>query len=174
MKFTQIKSGYWYSTRYPKKTMQRAVWLFYRGEIPDKYHVHHLDGNRSNNNILNLTIISPSKHQELHSKKYISENKEKFRAHLDKIRPLTKVWHRSQEGREFKRKRANNQFKNAKKIKSKCLFCSLDIEYTEGFKKKRFCGQKCSDGIRKDQIRERKRNRYRLLHEGRKERQLPG
>lgn len=38
-----------------------------RGEIPDGYHVHHLDGDKLNNRIDNLILLSNSDHIRLHN-----------------------------------------------------------------------------------------------------------
>ena len=35
-------------------------------EFPDGVHIHHVDHNRTNNEIWNLEIISPSEHQRMH------------------------------------------------------------------------------------------------------------
>ena len=39
------------------KRLHRTVWEFHNGTIPKGYHVHHKDGNRSNNAIENLTLM---------------------------------------------------------------------------------------------------------------------
>jgi len=52
----------------PKKTMMyhRLVWSKYNGKIPEGYHIHHIDGNKLNNDISNLQLISSSEHSKLH------------------------------------------------------------------------------------------------------------
>ena len=36
----------------------RFLWIWKYGDIPDKYDIHHIDGNPLNNNISNLAVIS--------------------------------------------------------------------------------------------------------------------
>ena len=48
-------------------TLHRAVWTYYHGEIPDGYVVHHIDGNKSNNDVSNLTIMTSAEHRKLHA-----------------------------------------------------------------------------------------------------------
>ena len=42
------------------------VWKQHFGEIPSGYHVHHISGNRLDNRIINLQLMSASDHIELH------------------------------------------------------------------------------------------------------------
>jgi hypothetical protein len=45
----------------------RKIWELANGkEIPKGYHVHHLDGNRTNDNPENLVCVSPEEHAKLH------------------------------------------------------------------------------------------------------------
>ena len=47
-------------------TEHRWVWEQAYGPIPDGYVVHHVDGNRQNNDLSNLTLMTPSDHSQLH------------------------------------------------------------------------------------------------------------
>lgn len=51
------------------KTVHRLMWEKYNDQIPEGYHIHHIDGNRLNNNINNLKLVSNSEHSSLHHKK---------------------------------------------------------------------------------------------------------
>lgn len=48
-------------------SLHRAVWMHHNGEIPDGFHVHHIDGNPKNNEIGNLALMSARDHS-LHHK----------------------------------------------------------------------------------------------------------
>lgn len=150
--------------------MHRYVWMKERGLIPPKYHVHHIDGDKSNNKIENLTLLHASEHTRLHTLEYINKNKEKFNNHLDNIRHLASEAKKTERVREIQRKASLDKFINNKKIKSKCANCGIEIEYTLGCKKKVYCGKKCaaSTKVRKDKKNNRERERYRLLHESKK------
>lgn len=49
------------------KKMHRVVWEQHNGTIPAGHHIHHVDGNKTNNDISNLELISASKHSSLHN-----------------------------------------------------------------------------------------------------------
>ena len=50
--------------------------------INDKLHVHHIDGNRKNNHLSNLTVLCTSCHTSLHN--YL-KGKERFKNHKNLI-----------------------------------------------------------------------------------------
>ena len=50
------------------RRLHRAVWEKYNGKVPDGYHVHHIDGDRSNNNIENLALMEGHDHLSEHMK----------------------------------------------------------------------------------------------------------
>lgn len=52
-------------------TIYRKIWVSYNGEIPKdsqgrSYEIHHIDGNRKNNNISNLKCVSIEEHYNIH------------------------------------------------------------------------------------------------------------
>jgi hypothetical protein len=48
-------------------SVYQRVWIDFNGcDIPKGYHIHHLDGNRKNNNPENLICVSPKIHYEIH------------------------------------------------------------------------------------------------------------
>jgi hypothetical protein len=44
--------------------MAQALWLT---ELPEYFHVHHIDGNPMNNELDNLALVTPSGHKTIHS-----------------------------------------------------------------------------------------------------------
>lgn len=74
------------------------LWEKEHGEIPPKFHVHHKDHDPLNNSLENLDCLSPGEHQSHHSTNRTDEQNERQKIHLEKIRPLTKEWHKSPEG----------------------------------------------------------------------------
>ncbi|MBR1728432.1 MAG: HNH endonuclease [Selenomonadaceae bacterium] len=46
--------------------IHRAVWQYHNGEIPQNYHIHHIDGNKDNNSIENLLLLTIAEHTKLH------------------------------------------------------------------------------------------------------------
>ena len=64
--------------------MHRYVWECNHGPIPDGMHVHHKDGDKTNNNIDNLELLAASVHSKHHGKDNpwvgSEENREQLRA----------------------------------------------------------------------------------------------
>ena len=48
--------------------IHRIIWECVNGEIPKGYHIHHIDGNPSNNSIYNLELIESNEHLSKHKK----------------------------------------------------------------------------------------------------------
>lgn len=44
----------------------RSIWESHYGAIPKNYDIHHIDGNRSNNDISNLKCVSLEEHYDIH------------------------------------------------------------------------------------------------------------
>lgn len=44
--------------------VHRLVWLVYKGDIPQMYTINHIDGNKKNNNILNLELATYKENQQ--------------------------------------------------------------------------------------------------------------
>lgn len=67
IKFTPSGYGYWRSTKRDKNLfLHRYKYEREIGKIPKGFDVHHIDGNRSNNNIKNLVAIEKAEHTRLH------------------------------------------------------------------------------------------------------------
>lgn len=95
------RSGQYFSNSSQKleRRLHRAVWLAHNGAIPDGCHIHHIDGDRSNNQIENLQCIAASSHGEHHG----HERSDEIAAMGRKYQHRTKSWHASDEGREWHR-----------------------------------------------------------------------
>lgn len=104
LKFTRDdKTGYYLNSTH-RKRLHRYVVECEKGEIPKGYHVHHIDGDKSNNDISNLKLMKAEEHVSLHSVESEQGQKNVESGLLDSIRPLTKEWHASQEGHEWHKK----------------------------------------------------------------------
>ena len=66
----------------PPFPLHRQIYLDFNGEIPEGYHIHHIDGDTSNNSPDNLEAISPTEHRKRHPAS--EETKEKFRENAKK------------------------------------------------------------------------------------------
>jgi hypothetical protein len=65
------KTGYYVITSYKEgnhgKLLHRLIWEDINSPIPEGYHIHHIDGNKINNDLSNLKLIEISEHLSLHA-----------------------------------------------------------------------------------------------------------
>lgn len=62
LKYTLRNTGYYGLTNDDRRLMHRDVWEFYNGKILPNFDIHHIDGNRQNNDIKNLELYTKSEH----------------------------------------------------------------------------------------------------------------
>jgi hypothetical protein len=140
------KTGYWISCDHPRIRAHRWVWISIHGKIPIGYHIHHKDENKSNNNIENLELISASRHCSIH---YSEERREFCKNLMHKIRPLTKKWHSSNEGKAWhslhaiKTKFGNREAKDYVCDQCGCAYQSKNVSGV------RFCSNACKSKWRR-------------------------
>lgn len=62
-----------------KNMIHRIIWMVANGcDIPEGYHIHHIDGNKLNNSIYNLELVQGNEHLSEHNKgKIVSEETKK-------------------------------------------------------------------------------------------------
>ena len=65
----------------------RAVWEAAHGPIPDGFHVHHNDEDRTNNCLENLTLVSKAEHRRIHSN-YLPDGVTKRCGCCSAVKPL--------------------------------------------------------------------------------------
>ncbi len=78
------------------KRLHVTVWKYHNGDVPKGCHVHHIDQNRSNNQIENLRLMAASKHLSEHNSddaRYEYNHK-----HIAEMQEQAKEWHASEEG----------------------------------------------------------------------------
>lgn len=108
------------------KTFHEDIWRAAHGEIPAGHDIHHIDGDPSNNVLSNLQCLTASDHQAIHtawrqaSGVYVTPERVE---HLARIRPMTKVWHASDEGRAWHREHGAAMWEGKEQTDRKCVRC---------------------------------------------------
>ncbi len=134
------RSGYWISTTTnPRLRAHQWVWFNFHGEQPKGYHVHHKNEDKSDNSIENLELISAAQHSSLHMQ--CPERKRKAAENCDRIRPLTKKWHASPEGKKWHIAHGILTWKSREPFEINCLMCLKKI-HTKTYHQK-YCHQNC-------------------------------
>jgi len=60
--YTLRNTGYYGKTNGSRSLMHRDVWEFHNGAIPHNHDIHHIDHDKTNNDISNLEIYTKSEH----------------------------------------------------------------------------------------------------------------
>lgn len=128
-------------------TLHRDVWEFHNGPIPDGAHIHHRDGNPLNNDIGNLDCLSAKQHRDEHP--WDEDRKRRQSALLERIRPLTKEWHASAEGRAKHRELGGLAYQRFVPVAKDCAHCSTRFEPSKIGNLDRFCSNKCKSAWRR-------------------------
>jgi uncharacterized CHY-type Zn-finger protein len=139
------KTGYWISTTTSPRTRAHVwVWQFYNGKIKKGFHIHHMDGNKSNNDISNLQCLSIKEHFSKHDSE---ERRKNNLIHISNIRPLTKEWHASEEGRKWHKENGLISWEKRKPIEIKCKQCNKSAN-TKTYHQE-FCSNACKSKWRR-------------------------
>ena len=145
------KSGY-YENSTIHKSMHRYVWEYYNGKIPKGYEIHHIDGDKGNNDISNLECISKKSHLEIHSRNLTPEQREWRRNNLNtNARPKAIEWHKSEEGRKFAQKRVRKGLEEGKinpRVEYICEQCGNTFIQVKRYGHK-FCSGACEQKYRR-------------------------
>lgn len=143
------KSGYYLNSTM-RIRMHRYVWEYYNGKIPEGFEIHHIDRDKSNNEISNLEMLSKAEHKAEHvsnSRKLGLLNVES--GHLDEIRILASKWHQSEKGRKWhKRHYEHTKEKLHTKEEFVCDNCGKTY-IKEKTGNNRFCSNKCKAAWRR-------------------------
>lgn len=148
------RTGYYLSSKpigNRRKRLHVYMWERDHGDIPEGYHVHHKDHDKRNNEPSNLEILTRSEHLSLHGNNMSAEHLEKLRKHCERIRPLTKAWHSSEEGKEWHRKHAKKSWEEKNEIEYTCTHCGKSFMTKNSYSEKsnRFCSNNCKSAFRR-------------------------
>ena len=133
-RFWKNKGGYWVNGM--PIHAQRWVWINHFGSIPDGMDIHHKDGNKDNNEITNLEMLSRSEHLKRHWKegRFDLEQRRKQLAEARR-------WLKTEEGRKRQSEISKEVWKTRKKFSIICRGCNEEFASTQPWAIS--CSSKC-------------------------------
>lgn len=124
------------------KRLHRVVWEYHNGDIPNGYHVHHIDGDRTNNAIENLSLLQGSTHLKNHGAS--EERRENGRRAIRLAIEVAPEWHRSAAGKKWHSEHSKKIWENRQEMEYTCTMCGRTYTTRHIYKKgNHFCGNNC-------------------------------
>jgi len=131
------------------KFTHHYIWeQFHKRKVPEGHVIHHKDGDKYNNNIENLQLMTDTDHRSTESKKlhaneeYTKRNKELLRINREKA----KLWHKSPEGLKWHKKHGKDcwtkENREKRAITKTCKYCKK--EFKAIFKRAKYCSRRCN------------------------------
>lgn len=116
--------GYYASGRYDR--LHRAVYVAANGPVPRGFHVHHVDGDKANNDPANLALMSQADHVRHHATGRLHGHGQRAMASAT----MADLW--------------------AKQVAAvvACAMCGCEFESRAMNKPRQFCGSKCLEAFR--------------------------
>lgn len=134
--------------------LHRMVWEYHNGKIPQGYHVHHVDEDRSNNAIENLRIMPGNEHVSVHANE--QERVDMSRGNIERAREAARKWHGSEAGLAYHSVLGKENWKKRTVQTYVCSYCGRKFQtkhiYGEG--KNHFCHQNCKASFRRARLRD--------------------
>lgn len=142
------KTGYYLNSTTHER-LHRAVWEYHNGAIPDGFHIHHIDEDKSNNEIVNLAFLPGRVHAYLHGKERDRYHHDEMIENLEKnAMPKAAEWHGSKAGREWHSEHAKKSAANMVKREYVCLNCGKKF-YKKPLGENKFCSNACKSAYRR-------------------------
>lgn len=124
------------------KRLHREVWKFYNGDIPKGFHVHHIDEDRTNNQIENLELLEGKEHLLQHAG--TESRRENGRRAIKMAIEKAPEWHKSKEGYKWHSEHGKKIWENRKPHTFKCDMCGKEFEsMTMTMTGRHFCHPNC-------------------------------
>lgn len=150
-RFTRDDDTGYYLNSTLRMRMHRYVWEFHNGKIPRGCEVHHIDGDKANNAIENLQLMTRSDHAKLHAKNLTDEQRSRLRANLaERAMPKAREWHASEKGKDWHREHYR-VMSDALHVKEKyrCDNCGREFEANKRTGN-HFCCNACKSAWRRN------------------------
>ncbi len=140
-----LRAGYYIYT----ERLHRRIWKNHFGEIPHNYHIHHKNGDTTDNRIENLECISKKDHHRMH----FDKEKQLKILHSPENKKKAQKGRNTNASRKKQSEKSKKQWENRKPIEKVCVICSIKF-LTKNFTGTKYCGQRCRSmsQYRRDQI----------------------
>lgn len=141
------RTGYYLSARRVPETGKRMrlhkyVWLIEKGRIPEGCQIHHIDQDKSHNDIENLACLSEHDHLSYHSQKYADEHRDEVIQSLDVARISANKWHGSEAGHKW-HKEQYKRFKDRIHVEHEYICQQCGKPFTSKKVGSKFCSNNC-------------------------------
>ena len=121
------------------KGLHVAIWEFYHQQtVPPNCEIHHSDGNPFNNDISNLDCLPLPDHAKTKRLKDPAKQSQ----HLEQIRPLAFLWHKSEEGLEWHKQHGKESWESRTPHCVVCVECGESFESWKSTSK--YCSENCA------------------------------
>lgn len=150
-----VKPGGYYKADHIKMgrkcvLMHRYVWEYFHGAIPPGHHVHHRDGDKSNNAIENLECLPGGEHISHHTREKAVREPGWWNAGLELAREAARHWHSSDEGRRWHSEHGVRVWVGRELREHQCAHCGKVYAALRGAVKRGrgFCSNACKSYAR--------------------------
>lgn len=149
------KTGYYLSSKKiggRRKRLHVYIWEKEHGKVPKGTAVHHVDEDKRNNELSNLTILPNSDHATLHDYTLSDDDREWRRKNVvQNAMPAAKEWHSSEEGKAWHSQHAKETMRKRKEKRYICSNCGEQFftKHIYGASQNTFCSNKCKAAFRR-------------------------
>jgi len=132
-KYYHNKGYYIYSER-----LHRRMWEDVYGPIPEDHHIHHKNGDSTDNRIENLECIHKIDHHLMH----FDREKQLGILHSKEIQEKAHQWQKTNDGKEKLSRASKANWVVREPIERTCTVCFIKF-HTKNFTGTKYCSQKC-------------------------------
>lgn len=129
--------------------LHRAVWRHHFGDIPPGMAVHHVDHDRTNNDVSNLELLPRSEHCSYHTRKRLRDGDPSFTKSIELAREAAKAWHGSPEGLAWHREHGKSTWEGRVREAATCAHCGKGYAVFLSASKRGFCSPACQSAARR-------------------------
>lgn len=138
LNYRKRKYGHFYRGR--GQALHRDVWQHFFGDIPVGYEIHHIDGDKANNDISNLKCLPQSEHRKLHAPDHVPLIFETFTCiNCGKTYTARSAWKNC-----FCSKKCHYQYHTEERM---CSVCGKKFKGYE-YRGQKFCSRECASKAR--------------------------